>query len=146
MKNLFIISAIFSLISCSNSELEKLKSENEKLIQEVDSLKKINTLENHIPFIDYRDFTGVLGETKDIHFLAVRKGGYEIDSIKIKGYKPYQISEITTVMKDHYSSYIDFTPDSSGIYDFNVFTRRAGDNHTVKQSFIVEIKTAPNNK
>lgn len=146
MRKLIILSAIFSLIACSNSELEKLKSENEKLIQEVDSLKKVVTIDSHIPFIDYRDFSGVLGESTDIHFLAVKKGGYTIDSLHIKGYGPEQVSAFTTVQKDPFSSYIDFNPDSSGIYDFTVFTRLAGDSHPVVQSFVVEIKDRDDSK
>ena len=134
-----------TLTGCSQ-EVETLKVENSRLKEANDSLSTELQINRGVPFIDYSDFEGELGKEHRVHFLAVRKGGYVLDSLKIEGYSSDQAKSLYDIESDSFGSFLKFNPDTAGIYSFKTYTRIENDDHTVVQNFKVKIKTVPNKK
>ena len=137
----FIISTL-TLTGCTQ-EIETLRAENSRLLKTNDSLLTELQLNRGVPFIDYNDFEGELGKEHQVHFLAVRKGGYILDSLEIKGYSTNQAKSLYDIESDKFGSLLKFNPDTAGVYSFKTYTRLENDNHTVVQNFRVKIKTVP---
>jgi hypothetical protein len=146
MKNAILTFIIPIVFSCSNQEMETLRTENKKLKHQNDSLQDNYNRVNHIPYINVKDFYGSIGEECDIHFLAVKKGGYVVDSIEIEKYSKREASKLFEIENDHFGSYISFNADTAGEYQLRAYTRLLNDTHTVVQSFFAYIKPAPNKK
>jgi hypothetical protein len=145
MKTFSFIILILTLTACTQ-ETDTLKAENSKLKRTNDSLLTELQLNRGVPFIDYHDFEGELGKEHQVHFLAVRKGGYILDSLEIEGYSSDQAESLYDIKSDKFGSLLKFNPDTAGIYSFKTYTRLENDDHTVVQNFKVKIKTVPNNK
>ena len=134
-----------ALTACTQ-ETDTLKAENSRLKRTNDSLLTELQLNRGVPFIDYHDFEGKLGKEHQVHFLAVRKGGYILDSLEIEGYSTDQAESLYDIESDKFGSLLKFNPDTAGIYSIKTYTRLENDDRSVVQNFKVKIKTVPNNK